>query len=1461
MNDNKLSNDLIELWTRNLRYLVLLSGLLSLFLLYKPTQFNYNFWLLIICYVSGIMILWIDHPKYANIKYVLDFILCAVAGVFVFPPFLEELNRSDDFNRLFVMWLALLVVSLVTRKAAKLIIIFYNQFIRTHLQNALNSSPALKSVASTIGMQWALVTLNISLWITGPTIGTLHYYSENDFWPEPIHGWITNDLVPLVNHIAGPFPYPHVNDPFGYVKTIFNPYVDYAGLILIIIIGYYFTKYLQSFINRHTNWLNLSNILDIVLMFSLALFLVNNYENAGYYLTAIISLSVLIFSLTVKSYAWSIGSWPVDVADLIISMKPLKDTVSPGERIDYLIEVKNQGPSKARSVRVEDVVFGGKIVDIKSDDMDFFFKDYKATCSMKELDTDKSASIMLSVNVGLLPEKFNEKIYSRLLNCFEIPNNYSINNMLNNKAKVSSATYDPTSSNNRCESSPVKIKEKSDLAIQIDLSQSKAHPEDKITCDLSVTNHGPSNARGIVVKFPMTNELEYVPPHVPDTEKYDYDKRIWSFDKLAKDAIRSIKISARIGPVPECQLDVSAEVSSDVDDPDPSNNAAKKPFSVLPLSHINIAPIGHPDSIYPGDPIKYSIAVTNDGPSPAKEIKIKTDLHEGTTPKPPFPENWDAIAKIWTIRDLVAEKDKNKRTLELEVGTDGLEPCIDAELRLSVEPNPDLRFDKIPPAKTEVKRIAHLSVNINPEESKAYPGEDISYNIHLKNDGPCKAKKIKIDIKIPDGIEQIGHNFAGQDSGEYISGLWDLGELLPSGERTLTIKARAKMIKEQTLTVKATVTSDTDDLKKPNAPAEAKTHILPLSRLDISPSGSPQKIFPGEPIKYSIAVTNNGPSTAKEIKIKTVLHEGTTPKEPFPENWDTSTKIWTIKDLVAEKNQNKRTLELEVGTDGLEPCIDAELKLSVEPNPDLRFDKIPPAKTEVKRIAHLSVNIKPKESKAYPGEEISYNIYLKNDGPCKAGEIKVDIKIPDGIEQIDHSFAGQDSGKYIREQGQWDLGELLPSGERMLTIKAKAKMIEEQTLAVVAAVSSDADDPKKPNAPAEAKTHILPLAILDDPIVFCPEVILPGESIDYSITIRNKGPSKAKDVKIKIRISPGTKCISLDSNMGKYNSNEDIWHINELDTKEPCIIKIKVDASALSPGSIAEFAFEISSATRFPCLPKGALYTRTLVKKVNLDVNFVASPCLVLPGELIVYKVSVRNPYQIKARDVRAYISISEETTHEYSSTTKGSYDHSNGLWNIGDIAEGDLAELTLVVKVKPIPGGSIERSVEIYSSLTDTSTFQVSTNVIASATLRALLRGSITQSKNKQSIYSITLNNLGPSNVRDVMVKLAIPEGTNIISPDCKCDYFIPPKENGEGIWLLHKIDADKTEELSLTTENNDLQIVMKDIRALITDPLKKQDYPSSVPLARSSTLSKYSRGEDHIASCSEVILSERSS
>ncbi|MEO8083525.1 MAG: CHRD domain-containing protein, partial [Ardenticatenales bacterium] len=187
---------------------------------------------------------------------------------------------------------------------------------------------------------------------------------------------------------------------------------------------------------------------------------------------------------------------------------------------------------------------------------------------------------------------------------------------------------------------------------------------------------------------------------------------------------------------------------------------------------------------------------------------------------------------------------------------------------------------------TTVGEVADVSITKTSTPNPANAGEALSYELVVTNNGPSTAREVIIRDTLPAGV--VFHsarieNLQGRENCTYSAGAhqvicsgFDIPPVEPGtgvGQRRVFINTRVKPDTAPGAignTATAT-TTQTPDCNPVNNATTITTNITAIADLEIVKTSTPVKVFAGEQKKYTITVTNHGPSFAQNVEVFDVL--------------------------------------------------------------------------------------------------------------------------------------------------------------------------------------------------------------------------------------------------------------------------------------------------------------------------------------------------------------------------------------------------------------------------------------------------------------------------------------------------------------------------------------------------------------------------------------------------------------
>ena len=580
---------------------------------------------------------------------------------------------------------------------------------------------------------------------------------------------------------------------------------------------------------------------------------------------------------------------------------------------------------------------------------------------------------------------------------------------------------------------------------------------DKVSYTVTVTN-GEFEANNVIVKDVVGNGLTVT--DISDNGQYDPITRTitWIVD-LAKNEVKTFTVEATVsgyGNISNKVVVGNKTIFKNVDVPE-----------ITPKKDVNNTTPNF------GENVAYTIVVSNDGISDAKQVVITDTLAKGlkflgANYNGVYDENTHTVT--WTL-----DIDSGK-TVELKVNVT-VEDYGVLVNRVTVGDkisSVDIAVPEIIPDKTANVTDANF-------------GDNVTYTVTVTNDGDVDASQVVI-------VDQLGNGLKYVSSSD--GGVWD--------EKTNTVTWIVDLAagKTKTLNVVATVVgygNVTNSLAVGN-----KTSKINVNVPEITPNKTVDNKNPnfGDNVTYTIVVSNDGAADAKNVVVKDILAPGFKFIEAnYGGVYDELTRTVTwIVDVNAKGH------------------VDLSIKVIVEDYGVLTNNVTVGNKTSSVNITVPEIIPNKTADIENPnfGDEVTYTVNVTNAGKVNANNVVVHDVLGEGLELI-----SADGGVYnpITRTITWTVN--LNSGETK-SFKVVAKVIGygNVTNSLVVGNKTSAVDVDVP--------EIIPSKDADNKY---PNF---GDSIDYTITVNNIGKADAKHVVVVDRLDNGLKYVSSSHN-GVYD--------------------------------------------------------------------------------------------------------------------------------------------------------------------------------------------------------------------------------------------------------------------------------------------------------------------------------------
>ncbi|MCC7550670.1 MAG: DUF11 domain-containing protein, partial [Methanobacterium sp.] len=492
------------------------------------------------------------------------------------------------------------------------------------------------------------------------------------------------------------------------------------------------------------------------------------------------------------------------------------------------------------------------------------------------------------------------------------------------------------------------------------------------------------------------------------------------------------------------------------------------------------------------------------------------------------------------------------------------------------------------------------------------------------------------------------------------------------------------------------------------------TVVNTTSALNVTKS-APVEVTAGqsEPVVFTITVTNFGPSDALNVKVSDTLDSRLTNQEYSLD--DVSWFAWSSPfEYIFDRVNAGQTVLFYLR--GLVPSNATGLinnTVFVSSNEtNLTGNLTDNTTTMVNTTADLAVT-KSGPDTVIAGNNITYNVILINNGPSDSQSVVFNDMIPSWIYNVTYSAVSNTHHEHD-SSGVWTspLSWTTLFANEIITITfngtVNASTLNGTILNNTANVTAFTHDPNLDNNNDTKITNVTTLASLTITKTAVTEGsdvnhVVSGYPIHYTIVITNEGPSDALNVTFDDYYTP-----DLLEDTYYSTSNGIPWtaYINPLN------ITNLIDR--LAPGqnvtiwingtviSNATQGLNNTAGTSSETDPEGRKTASVYndIQTAHVTIEKTVSNTQPYIHETIHFTLIVQNWGPDTAINVYAVDKLPTGVKYVSSVANYGSYDPTTGIWTIGNLPYGSIAQLVITVVVEKL--GPIENHAHIYTDSYD---------------------------------------------------------------------------------------------------------------------------------------------------------------
>ncbi|MEE8523584.1 MAG: DUF11 domain-containing protein, partial [Thermoanaerobaculia bacterium] len=326
----------------------------------------------------------------------------------------------------------------------------------------------------------------------------------------------------------------------------------------------------------------------------------------------------------------------------------------------------------------------------------------------------------------------------------------------------------------------------------------------------------------------------------------------------------------------------TATVSSNATDTNLADNLAMEDTTITTEGELAVVKTSTPPTVVAGTPtvIVYTIEVTNSGPSDSAAVTLTDILPTDVTVStviPGLPTCDVGVNPFQQTNQTVScglglIPAAGMVTVTIEVTAD---PAAVGALTNNVSvasvgtPDPDLGNNASAAVNTALSE-ADAGITKSADQDPAVPGETLLYTLDISNAGPSDAHNVVVTDTLPTGVSQLSAVPSQGTCGGDPTIVCNLGSVTALGAQ-IEIEVLIDPSRVQPLVNTASLTTTSVDANAANDSDTQVTDLLVVADLGIVKDDFRTLAFVGQPVTYTITVTNGGPSDAVEATVQDIF--------------------------------------------------------------------------------------------------------------------------------------------------------------------------------------------------------------------------------------------------------------------------------------------------------------------------------------------------------------------------------------------------------------------------------------------------------------------------------------------------------------------------------------------------------------------------------------------------------------
>jgi uncharacterized repeat protein (TIGR01451 family) len=772
-------------------------------------------------------------------------------------------------------------------------------------------------------------------------------------------------------------------------------------------------------------------------------------------------------------------------------------------------------------------------------------------------------------------------------------------------------------------------------------------------------------------------------------------------------------------------------------DTDPNSNLTLD-FGFAPQIDLEVLKTSDVTTVAAGNQVTYTLTVRNNGAGPASNVVVTDNLPDLA------PDALTIVSATATGGGVVTQT--GIATGEIEVAYATLNPGQSETVTIvvlvpsaaaaaavvtneatvtgdGIETDPN---NNTADRDVEITRQAVLTLTKTDTPDPASVGSTLTYEILVTNTGPSTATNVVVTDTLPTGLTFGSVSTTAGTANEVLG-------VVTVNIPTLAVNASATITVETFIlsgfagsTIPNSASADADEALP--VTADASTSINPIVDLQITKTDNVDPVNRGGQLQYTLTVVNNGPSAATNVEIVDTLPSDVTFVSAdggtvTGGTVGTNNPVTISLGSMAAAETRTVTITVNVSASAAATLNNSALVRSTETIAGFDSNIANNTDTETtntESVIDLAITKADSVDPATPGENLVYTIVVTNNGPSDATQVNVTDNLPDGIRitsanstvgTVTIPASAQDTTAANPDDLTVNIGNLANGASATITINATVLPGTTGTLTNVATVaSSDTSltENVTTNNTATQTTGLTPEIDLRITKTDSVDPVIAGNALTYTIVVTNDGPSTATNVNLTDTLPAGVTFTSASSSQGTVTNNAGVvtGNLGTLAPNASATVTLVVGVNAATRGTITNTASVQAAEAETTTTNNSASQQTTVNGNIDLAITKVDSVDPVTAGGALAYTIVVTNNGPSTATNVVVTDTLPSTLTPGTSSSTVGTVTTAGNTVtaNVGTLASGASATITINTTVATTATGSITNTASVTATETDTN-------------------------------------------------------------------------------------------------------------------------------------------------------------